>query len=68
MDKSKEIPLATAIAIIAVVVVVIIAIGWYLTNRNPAPPPSSPGAPQATTPIQTPRGSVQGQTGAPTEY
>lgn len=68
MGKSKEIPLSTAIAVIVAVVVVVLAVGWYLMNRNPAPPPPSPGAPQTTAPVQTPRGSAQGQTGAPTEY
>jgi hypothetical protein len=69
MGKSKEIPLPTAIAIIVVVVIAIVAIGWYMINRTPsAPPPPPPGAPQVTTPIETPRGSVQGQTGAATEY
>lgn len=69
MGNSKEIPLPAAIAIIAVVVVVIVVIGWYMMNRNPAPPPPPTGAPQTTAPVQqTPKGAVQGQTGAPTEY
>lgn len=68
MGKSKEIPLPAAVAIIVVVVVVIVVIGWYMMNRNPAPPPPPTGAPQTTAPVQTPKGSVQGQTGASTEY
>ncbi|MGC8784140.1 MAG: hypothetical protein ACP5RN_07120 [Armatimonadota bacterium] len=68
MGKSKEIPLPTAIAVIAVVVVLIVVIGWYMMNRSPAPPPPPSGAVQTTAPVQTPKGSVQGQTGAPAEY
>jgi len=68
MGKSKEIPLPTAIAILVVVVIAIVAIGWYMMNRNPAPPSPPTGAPQITAPIQTPKGSVQGQTGAAAEY
>ncbi|GIV15430.1 MAG: hypothetical protein KatS3mg022_0865 [Armatimonadota bacterium] len=68
MGKSKEISLPAAITIIAIVVVVIVAIGWYMMNRNPAPPPPPPGAPQTTAPVPTQKGTVQGQTGAQTEY
>lgn len=69
MRQSREIPLPTAIAIVVVVAVVIIAIGWYMINRNPAPPPQQPGIPQTTAPVATPGGgSVQGETGAPTAY
>ncbi|MEJ5253417.1 MAG: hypothetical protein HPY54_06260 [Chthonomonadetes bacterium] len=70
MGKSKEISLPAAIGIIVVAAVLIIAIGWYLMNRsaNPAPPPPPSGPIQTTAPVQTPKGAVQGQTGAATEY